>query len=116
MSGHGWSPGRGGGSMVKARPQDPGASHADAGRRGQPARKDAATQARRASRTCFLLGSWLAISPWALGYSSAGQAVANALIVGSAIALLALIRSIRVPQLEWVSWVNFVLGLWLTVS
>jgi hypothetical protein len=102
--------------MVDAQRQGSGHGPANAGLHRPSSREGPVAQARMASRTCFLVGAWLAISPWALGYGIAGQAVANALIAGSAIALLALIRSVRAPQLERLSWVNFLLGLWLVVS
>lgn len=38
----------------------------------------------------FALGIWLAISPWLLGFSSIAAAMFNALVVGIAIAALAL--------------------------
>lgn len=40
--------------------------------------------------TNFALGIWLAISPWLLGFSGVALATYNALIVGIAIAVLAL--------------------------
>ncbi len=40
--------------------------------------------------TSFALGIWLAISPWVLGFDYVVPAMANALIVGLAVAALAL--------------------------
>lgn len=40
--------------------------------------------------TAFALGVWLAMSPWLLGFSGIAAASANALVVGIAVAALAL--------------------------
>lgn len=64
----------------------------------------------------FLAGLWLVLSPWALNYSHADDAVGNAVIVGAAVAVLALARAISPLQLKALGWVNLVLGIWLIVS
>lgn len=40
--------------------------------------------------TSFALGVWLAMSPWLLGFSGIAAAMSNALVVGIAVAALAL--------------------------
>ena len=40
--------------------------------------------------TSMALGAWLVISPWVVGFSTLGAAMWNAVIVGLAVALLAL--------------------------
>lgn len=48
---------------------------------------------RRWEEWCeFLLGAWLAISPWALGYSHQGAATTLHVVLGAVIAALALLE------------------------
>jgi hypothetical protein len=60
------------------------------------------------------LGAWLAVSPWALGYSERDWATWNAVAVGVALAAYAFIE-IDLPK-PWEEWVNLVLGVWLMAS
>jgi len=63
----------------------------------------------------LLLGVWLFISPWAIGYlSSSSAAVWNAWVVGAAIVVFAAI-AVSMPQL-WEEIINIVLGMWMVVS
>ena len=55
-------------------------------------------------------GVALALSPWYLAYAAGGAAVWNAVIVGAAIALIAITAVARFHQAE--EWVNLLLGLW----
>lgn len=61
-----------------------------------------------------VLGLWLAISPWVLGFHSDVPAMPNALIVGLAILVVALAASFR-PQ-AWQPPTSLVLGMWLIAS
>ena len=61
-----------------------------------------------------LLGAWLILSPWALGYQSNLTAMANAVIVGLLLVAAAL-GAIFLPR-AWEEWTEGVLGLWLAIS
>jgi hypothetical protein len=62
----------------------------------------------------LVLGLWLALSPWALGFITENSATWNAQIVGLAIAVLAL-AALWAFQ-KWYEWANAALGAWLIVS
>lgn len=62
----------------------------------------------------LVLGLWLAVSPWALGFATQEAAMWNALLVGLAIAVLAL-AALWAFQ-KWHEWINAALGAWLMVS
>jgi hypothetical protein len=62
----------------------------------------------------FLLGTWLFVSPWVLGYASAGTTAINAWIFGVIVAVLALL-AIYAYQ-AWEEWINAVIGVWIFVS
>jgi hypothetical protein len=64
----------------------------------------------------IIAGIWLFISPFILGFSGVGTALWNALIIGVAITIMALVRVTNPLQYEGVSWMNFVLGIWLVIS
>lgn len=68
---------------------------------------------RMASGANLLLGLWLVIAPWVLDYSSETNAVWNQVVVGIAIATLALLRTMDPAAAASLSWTNFVLGGWL---
>jgi heme/copper-type cytochrome/quinol oxidase subunit 3 len=61
-----------------------------------------------------VLGAWLFLSPWALGYVGGAEAMANAIIIGLAL-IAAALGAIFVPR-AWKEWTESVLGLWLIVS
>lgn len=63
-----------------------------------------------------LLGIWLIISPWVLGYGALGAAVWDAVVVGAAIFIIAAIRLGWARQARPLSWLNVLLGLWLIIS
>ncbi|MBA2664662.1 MAG: SPW repeat protein [Bradymonadaceae bacterium] len=63
-----------------------------------------------------IAGIWLFISPFILGISMLEGATLNFLLVGAAIAILAVVRMVRPLRFETLSWTNGVLGLWLIVS
>lgn len=62
----------------------------------------------------LVLGGWLAVSPWVLGYSDVVPATWSAVIVGVVLGAYALVE-IEMPK-PWEEWVNFLLGLWLMLS
>jgi hypothetical protein len=59
-----------------------------------------------------ILGAFLLMSPWIIGYS--GQPVRNAVISGLVIAALSIASLAAFAQ--WEEWLNFLLGLWVLVS
>jgi hypothetical protein len=61
-----------------------------------------------------VLGLWLAVSPWMLGFHSDVAAMPNAVIAGLAIFAIALAASFR-PQF-WQPWASLLLGAWLAAS
>lgn len=63
----------------------------------------------------LVLGLWLILSPFVLGYPDyTGIAAMNSYILGIAVAVFAIAALIR-PQM-WEEWVNLVLGLWLIIA
>lgn len=61
-----------------------------------------------------LLGAWLVVSPWVLGYQAETAAMANAVVIGLALAAASL-GAIFVPR-AWEAWTEAILGLWLVAS
>jgi hypothetical protein len=61
-----------------------------------------------------VLGAWLVLSPWALGFSGDAVAMGNFVVVG-ALLLAAALGAIFLPR-AWEEWTESVLGLWLVVS
>ena len=61
-----------------------------------------------------VLGLWLAISPWILGFQVDVAAMPNAVIVGLALFVVAATASFR-PR-GWHPWASLVLGAWLAAS
>lgn len=62
--------------------------------------------------TSFVLGLWLAISPWIAGYSEHEAATANAVIVGLALALGSHFECVACDEAP-AEWLNLAAGLWL---
>jgi hypothetical protein len=60
-----------------------------------------------------LLGIWVVISPFVLGFYSS-KAVWNNVVTGGVVGILALIRW-RMDRPGW-SWLNLILGIWLVIS
>ena len=60
-----------------------------------------------------LLGIWVVISPFVLGFHSS-MAVWNNVVTGAVVGILALIRW-RMHRPGW-SWLNLILGIWLVIS
>jgi hypothetical protein len=64
--------------------------------------------------TSFALGLWLAVSPWALGYSHHEAATANASFMGLALALGSHFE-VSFDELQ-AEWFNLAAGLWLVLA
>ncbi len=62
----------------------------------------------------MVLGAWLAISPWILGFTDSGPATRNALIVGVAVAVLSGSTFLIYHIIE--EWIDVALGIWLIIS
>src|SRR5215472_14546305 len=63
----------------------------------------------------ILLGIWVIISPFALGFGYVPRAMWNNVILGIVIAIVAIIRISTTRQSAW-SWVNVLLGIWVIIS
>lgn len=61
-----------------------------------------------------LVGVWVIVSPWALGFEGSSMAMSNAVIIGIALVATAL-GAVLVPR-AWEEWTEAALGLWLVVS
>ena len=64
--------------------------------------------------TNIVLGVWLALSPWFLGYAGQATPAWNAHVIGVIIAVAALAALFAFQQ--WEEWVNAALGTWLIAS
>ena len=73
-------------------------------------------QAATASGLDMLAGIWLLIGPFVLGFRGNTGAVANNVALGIVIGLLALYRAFNPATNSWVSWLNFLLGVWVLIS
>src|SRR5437868_10961080 len=62
-----------------------------------------------------LAGIWLIVSPWVLGFAGLGIPFWDTLLVGVAVAGLALIR-LRTPGATGLSWINVFVAIWLIIS
>jgi hypothetical protein len=61
-----------------------------------------------------LVGVWLILSPWALGFQSETNVLANAVIVGLLL-IAAALGAMLVPR-AWEEWTEVALGVWLVIS
>ncbi|HEY2254614.1 MAG TPA: SPW repeat protein [Variovorax sp.] len=61
-----------------------------------------------------LLGVWVVLSPWALGFQGMTTATANAVLVGVAL-IAAALGAMIVPR-AWEEWTECALGAWLAMS
>ncbi len=62
------------------------------------------------------LGVWVLISPFVMGYRQNTNFLWNNVIIGIAIALIALLRNMATGPRAVYSWLNVVLGIWLIIS
>lgn len=66
-----------------------------------------------------LVGLWLIVAPWVLNYRNTGDGFNgywNDVVIGIAIAVLALARTAAPRSFEGLSWVNIALGIWLIIA
>jgi hypothetical protein len=70
---------------------------------------------RAASTLNVFAGIWLILSPWVLGASWPPVARFDTLLVGIAVLIVAVIR-LTTPHTTVLSWINFLLGMWLLSS
>ncbi|HEX5506529.1 MAG TPA: SPW repeat protein [Thermomicrobiales bacterium] len=70
---------------------------------------------RAASGLNVLAGIWLIVAPWVLGYTSS-EAHWNEVIFGIVVGILALIRFSAPLETVWLSWINFLVGVWLIIA
>lgn len=61
-----------------------------------------------------LMGVWVILSPWALGFQDNTAAMTNAVVIGLAL-IAAALGAIFVPR-AWEEWTESALGLWLIAS
>lgn len=74
-------------------------------------------QARTVEGLTLLAGLYVAISPWVLGFSTGNSAMtASNLVVGLAVALLAMDLGSAYSRVHGMSWVLPVLGAWIIVG
>lgn len=74
-------------------------------------------QARVASGLNIVAGLWLLFAPYVLLYGPAADAaVWNDLLVGAAVAVMALVRTLAPLRWVWLSWLNAALGVWLVAA
>jgi hypothetical protein len=62
----------------------------------------------------LVLGAWLFISPWILGFSALSTPAINAWVFGAIVALLAL-AALYAYQ-KWEEWLSAAIGVWVFVS
>ncbi|MFO1174575.1 MAG: SPW repeat protein [Paracoccaceae bacterium] len=62
----------------------------------------------------LILGIWLFMSPWLLGFTGLDAAFWNAVAFGLVIVLMALMALFEFH--EWEEWADMVIGAWLVVS
>jgi uncharacterized membrane protein len=63
----------------------------------------------------IVLGIWVLISPFVLGFGMFPKPMWNNVATGAAVGILALIRMGAPQQAGW-SWINALLGIWLIIS
>jgi len=63
----------------------------------------------------LILGIWLILAPFILGYVDSA-AITNDVIIGIILAGIALVRLFSSFRPFWLSWVNIVLGFWLIIA
>ncbi len=61
-----------------------------------------------------LIGVWVILSPWALGFQDIQMAMVNAVVIGAAL-LAAALGATFVPR-AWEEWTEGAMGLWLMAS
>jgi hypothetical protein len=64
----------------------------------------------------IVLGAWMIIAPFVLGYSANPVAMWNSIIVGAIVLILAWIRAANPASAPGLSWINAILGVWLIIA
>lgn len=83
------------------------------------AKYDAAAETRVAQAVdglTFLTGLYLAISPWVVGFNGFRSLTGNNLIVGVALALLAVGFASAYGRMHGISWVAPLIGVWTIIA
>lgn len=62
----------------------------------------------------LLAGLWLIIAPFVLNYASLGASSINDIILGIAVAVLALI--LMGARQNWASWLALLAGIWMVIA
>ncbi|HZD11622.1 MAG TPA: SPW repeat protein [Candidatus Binatia bacterium] len=73
-------------------------------------------QVKVASGLNVLLGIWLLVAPFILGYSGVAAGLWNDIIVGALVLILAGVRVWKPAHNRWLSWTNVLLGIWLAAA
>ncbi|WP_283136305.1 SPW repeat protein [Rhizohabitans arisaemae] len=73
-------------------------------------------KAKAVAGLTFLTGLYLAISPWVVGFNGFTTMTVNNLIVGIALALLALGFASAFGRTHGIAWIAPVIGLWTIVA
>lgn len=74
-------------------------------------------QIKYADALNIVVGIWLILAAFALGFTDVSTALWNSVIVGVAIIVISALRIFTESERwYWLSWVTFVLGLWLIAS
>jgi len=61
-----------------------------------------------------VLGAWLVLSPWAIGYAGETAAMVNVVVIGLGL-IAAALGAMFVPR-AWEEWTEGILGVWLIAS
>jgi hypothetical protein len=72
--------------------------------------------ASAASAVTLLAGIWLLLAPSVLDYPAGSSARGNDIVIGSAIAVLAIVRVAAPRNVPWFSVVNVLFGGWLIMA
>jgi hypothetical protein len=80
-----------------------------------PAGGDWRSEVVGASGLNVLIGAWLIIAPWVLGYVS-GDPYWNDVIFGFLVGAFGLARVFGAYRESWMSWLNALFGVWLFVA
>jgi hypothetical protein len=62
----------------------------------------------------LVLGAWLFLSPWILGFTDAGLVATNAWVFGIIVAVLAALAIFAYQK--WEEWLNAAIGVWVFIS
>lgn len=73
-------------------------------------------RARWASSANVVAGLWLIVAPFLLNFEGAQSAQWNHIVIGAAVALIALVRASDPEERPGMSWTNMVLGAWMIVA